>query len=263
MQAILAFEAETQRNNGNSESWRMLGVCHAENDEDKKAIICLQKSIEEDPYNTEALLAIGTSYVNELDSVRALESLRAWVSHNPLFQGLKVEEDEYSDGTQIDEVMQLMLAVEAYSPDNEEVQVVLGVLYNISQEYDSAIECFQKAIKITPSDYTLYNKLGATLANHNKSNEAIDMYAQALRLRSTYGRGWLNLGISFANLSQYEEAAKSYIQALHLTPTAKHIWGYLRVVFISMNRLELNELSSHENTLQLAKELDIILINSL
>ena len=50
------------------------------------------------------ICCLGTSYVNELDSVKALETLRAWITHNPRFQGLKVTADEYSDGTLMDEV---------------------------------------------------------------------------------------------------------------------------------------------------------------
>lgn len=42
-QAILAFESATQQNDENSEAWKMLGECHAENDEDKKAIACLER----------------------------------------------------------------------------------------------------------------------------------------------------------------------------------------------------------------------------
>ena len=36
------------------------GVCHSENDEDKKAIISLRRSLDEDPYNLDSLLALGT-----------------------------------------------------------------------------------------------------------------------------------------------------------------------------------------------------------
>lgn len=36
------------------------GTCHAENDEDKKAIVSLRRSVEEDPYNIDSLLALGT-----------------------------------------------------------------------------------------------------------------------------------------------------------------------------------------------------------
>ena len=48
--------------------------------------------------------ALGTSYVNELDSERALRNLMAWVQHNPKYSGLEIAVDEYSDGTLMDEV---------------------------------------------------------------------------------------------------------------------------------------------------------------
>lgn len=48
--------------------------------------------------------ALGTSYVNELDSQKALHNLKAWVQHNPKYSGLEIAVDEYSDGTLMDEV---------------------------------------------------------------------------------------------------------------------------------------------------------------
>ncbi|CAN0557140.1 unnamed protein product, partial [Ectocarpus sp. 8 AP-2014] len=48
--------------------------------------------------------ALGTSYVNELDSQKALTNLKAWVEHNPKYSGLEIAVDEYSDGTLMDEV---------------------------------------------------------------------------------------------------------------------------------------------------------------
>ena len=195
--------------------------------------------------------------MNELDSVRALEALRSWVTHNPMFQGVQVVADEYSDGSLMDEVVQLMLAVAQQAPANADVQVVLGVLYNVSQDYDGAVECYRRAFALRPDDYSLYNKLGATLANSNKSNEALAVYNRAIEMRPAYARGWLNMGISHANLSQYEESAKSYIRALHLTPTAKHIWGYLRVVLTNLDRLDLAELSGQEDTVALAEALGV------
>ena len=54
---------------------------------------------------------------------------------------------------------QLMLAVAAHSPTNGEVQVVLGILYNISQDFDNAIDSFRKAIDFSPPNYSLLNKV--------------------------------------------------------------------------------------------------------
>lgn len=160
--AILCFESIVQDNEGieNDEAWKMLGICHAENDEDKRAIYCYNKSLDCDPYNLQSLLALGTSYVNELNSIKALETLRTWVTHNPRYQNLDTSTfDAYSDGTLMDEVTQLMLTVSEYDPSDIDVKIVLGVLYNVSLDYDSAIECFSQACSMKSSDYSLVNKV--------------------------------------------------------------------------------------------------------
>jgi peroxin-5 len=256
-EAVYAFEAGVQKRPDNDECWRYLGSCHAENDEDKQAIVCLQKAVECDPYNLEGLLALGTSYVNELDSESALKMLQSWVNHNPRFHGLTVTPDMHSDGTLMDEVMQLVLAAHQHAPDDIDVKVLMGVLYNVSVDFDSAIATLSDAAKMSPGNFNVLNKLGATLANGNKSDEAIPVYKQALKSRPTYARGWLNLGISYANLNMYDEAAKAYVQALHLSPRAKHIWGYLRVVLTCLEKLDLVELCGKEDLTALATNLNV------
>lgn len=183
---------------------------------------------------------------------------------SPLAQGLEIRVDEYSDGSLMDEVMQLMLQAHDWDQatsgpsgqgSDADVQIVLGVLYNVSHDYDSATAAFRQALLsrpryrkggreggrkgevevgrigfslvvfaphthilprplphfllpfFLPSDYSLWNKLGATLANSQQSEEALPAYHRALDLKPKYARGWLNLGISHANLSRYDSLA--------------------------------------------------------
>ncbi|KAE8909383.1 hypothetical protein PF005_g18566 [Phytophthora fragariae] len=256
--AILAFEAEVQQHADNSEAWRMLGECHAENDEDKSAIICLERAVEEDPYNLSALLALGVSNVNELNPQGALKTLKAWVQHNPKFHGLEIQVDEYSDGSLMDEVMQLMLQARAHDQSDSDVQVVLGVLYNVSKDYDAAVESFKVATDARPDEYALWNKIGATLANSARSSEAIPAYHRALELKPRYARGWLNLGISHANLGNYEEATKCYLQALSLNNRADHIWSYLRICFTCMERFDLVKVADTRDIAHFREEFKLI-----
>jgi peroxin-5 len=103
----------------------------------------------------------------------------------------------------------------------------------------------------------LLNKLGATLANSNRSEEALPLYEEALRSRARYARCWLNLGISHANLGAYQLASQAYLKALHLSPAAKHIWSYLRLTLSHMDRMDLVELVAAEDLRTLADKLDV------
>merc|ERR1719183_370387 len=91
-EAMLALEAEVQKNPESSEGWRMLGEIYAEQDQDVEAIQCLRKGHEADPYNLQSLLALAVSLTNELDQLPALRYLRTWIEnhedHQVLVQGL-------------------------------------------------------------------------------------------------------------------------------------------------------------------------------
>lgn len=62
------------------------------------------------------------------------------------------------------------------APEDPQVLTVLGVLFNLSREYDRAIESFKKALSLNSSDYSLWNKLGATQANSAHNVQAIEAY---------------------------------------------------------------------------------------
>lgn len=72
------------------------------------------------------------------------------------------------------------------SPEDADVHIVLGVLYNLSREYDKAIESFRLALKLKPQDYSLWNKLGATQANSVQSVDAILAYQQVICVINPY-----------------------------------------------------------------------------
>jgi peroxin-5 len=80
------------------------------------------------------------------------------------------------------QVTGMVMKAAMMSPQDGDVHTVLGVLYNLSREYDKAIDSFQTALKLKPRDYSLWNKLGATQANSARSGDAIYAYQQVFYL---------------------------------------------------------------------------------
>jgi peroxin-5 len=177
--------------------------------------------------------------VNELNHEKALESLKAWFTHNPKYAGMDLSplaHDIYGAAgsttreSVFEEVKRLLQsALDIDAADAGDIHEALGVIYNVSKDYEAAVSSFRQALETRPNDYQLWNKLGATYANSNQSERALPAYHKALQIKPKYARAWLNMAISHSNLQNHEEAARCYLQTLSLNPAAKHCWSYLRM----------------------------------
>lgn len=251
-EAVLALEAEVLKNPDNAEGWRLLGIAHAENDDDQQAIASMMRAQEVEPTNLEVLLALGVSHTNELEQAAALKYLYSWLRHHPKYGTLAPMEQ--SDSLYYADVVRLFNDAAQMSPEDADVHIVLGVLYNLSREYDKAIASFQTALKLKPRDYSLWNKLGATQANSVQSADAILAYQQALDLKPNYVRAWANMGISYANQGMHEDSIRYYVRALAMNPKADNAWQYLRISLSCASRNDMMEACDARNLDILQKE---------
>ncbi|XP_057474048.1 peroxisome biogenesis protein 5-like isoform X1 [Actinidia eriantha] len=251
-EAVLALEAEVLKNPENAEGWRLLGIAHAENDDDQQAIAAMMRAQEVDPTNLEVLLALGVSHTNELEQAAALKYLYSWLRHHSKYGTLAPP--EMSDSLDYADVARLFNGAAQMSPEDADVHIVLGVLHNLSSEYDKAIAYFKTALKLKPRDYSLWNKLGATQANSVQSADAIEAYQQALDLKPNYVRAWANMGISYANQGMYEESIRYYVRALAMNPKADNAWQYLRISLSRASRNDMMEACDSRNLDVLQKE---------
>ncbi|XP_059143327.1 peroxisomal targeting signal 1 receptor-like [Physella acuta] len=260
--AVLLFEAAVQKSPTHIEAWQYLGTTQAENEQEMAAIAALRKCIDLDPDNLTAWMALAVSYTNESFGSHACHALKSWLARNPQYSNLIKEplstqppELTFMSSSEHEAIRELYLSAARLSAEttiDPDVQCGLGILFNLSGEYDKAVDCFGLALQVRPQDALLWNKYGATLANGNRSEEAVAAYRRALELAPGFIRSRYNLGIACVNLQAYREAVEHFVSALNMqresrgpqgqtTAMSENIWGTLRMALSLLGRTDLYE----------------------
>ncbi|KAG1584777.1 hypothetical protein G6F48_007682 [Rhizopus delemar] len=267
--SILALEAKAQLKISDPDAWRMLGLRQQENEKDNAAIAAFRQAIKLDPHLLDVWLALAVSYTNESCKKEAYDALEQWIMNNEKYKhlikshqkGKMIPDDRHAYITRMFIEAARNFPGIQMDPD---VQIGLGVLFNMSEEYDKAIDCFKAALASKPQDYMLWNKLGATLANSRNPETAVDAYFNAVEINPSYVRARYNLAMSFMKLGQYRESAEHLLVALSLQQsnkgladgitrlgldrnnsisipggTSDNIWRTLRMLMLTMNRDDL------------------------
>ncbi|TKS74647.1 PEX5-related protein PEX2-related protein PEX5-like protein [Collichthys lucidus] len=249
-----------------SRAWQVLGTTQAENENEQAAIVSLQRCLELHPNNLPALMALAVSLTNTGMRNDACEALLHWLRHNPKYKHLlkgkthlmgspnnqrrlsyapnsgRHESAMLYDVTELPKVLPyrpslIWLCRFQYCT----VCAVLGIT-DISKKSQNQPDYL--------TDYLLWNRLGATLANGDRSEEAVEAYTRALELQPGFIRSRYNLGISCINLGAHREAASNFLTALSLQRKSRsrqqshqvmsgNIWAALRIALSMMDQPEL------------------------
>lgn len=280
--AVLCFEAAAQQHPDNPLAWQLLGTTQAENEQDPQAIAALKKCVQLQPDNLTALMALSVCYTNENYQNQACQALKEWLRMNPKYTDIVPKDDELHprpfpgissvlSREMYNHVKDLFLeAARRYPQDvDPDVQCGLGVLFNISLETDLAVDCFKAAVQVRPNDAALWNRLGATLANGDRSEEAVDAYRSALQLQPGFIRARYNLGITCVHLGAYREAAEHLLSALKQQSIGRGpqgetraamsdtIWNTLKLVVTLLERMDLMNDINQRNLSRLNEEFGI------
>lgn len=227
--AVLCFEVAIKKEPENAEAWELLGMAQAENENDPQSIAALKRSLALRPDNNRVLMALAVCYTNESLQSHALRMLVNWMEVNPKYKHLLQQHPELQAdggamasslivGSKLQAVQNLFLDAVRLNPQevDADVQEALGVLYNLSSEYDKAVDCFRAALHVNPQNAKVWNRLGASLANGSRSVEAVEAYQHALQLEPGFIRVRYNVGVCCMNLKAYKQAVEHLLTALNM-----------------------------------------------
>jgi len=128
-----------------------------------QASATLQRALEQEPRNTEALYLVGLMLYEQGNLERAIQSFQTVV--------------------EIDS-------------ENKEAWTMLGNLYDMQND-PLALQCFDNAISIDSAYMPGLHSKAYYLQNHGRIDEALDIYHIIEKKDSTYGDAYLNAGILY------------------------------------------------------------------
>ena len=94
----------------------------------------------------------------------------------------------------------------------------LGKVLTSQGKPDAAIQDFHQALQLEPDDAKILNNLSVALANEGKVNEAVQDLEHALQIKPEYAEAYYNLGNIYASRADYDGASQNYEQALDINP---------------------------------------------
>lgn len=166
---LLEKEADVQMYPENASAWLSLGLKQQENEREPLAIQALLRALELDSSLGEAWLGLAVSYTNDNLRGKAYSAIERWAElqtdYREVVQDYTSRMNALGQGPASDEGMSLSqrhayltgllvemaragAATDSYV--DPEVQIALGVLFNASEEYTKACDCFSAALSVRP-----------------------------------------------------------------------------------------------------------------
>ncbi len=115
-------------------------------------------------------------------------------------------------------------------PNDYRVWVIIGVIYGKMEKHEKAIECFMKSVKIKPNDYSAWYAMGRAYARKEDYKKAIKCLTKSVKIKSDDHRSWYNLGASYDNMEEREKAFECFEKAAKIKPDYQEAWNSMGIL---------------------------------
>jgi len=110
--------------------------------------------------------------------------------------------------------------------------VCLGVIASGTGKYEEAVDQFQRAAQLEPTNEDALIGLGGAYESLGKPQDAENTYKKIVQLRPSYWRGYNLLGTFYARQAQYDDAVKMFQKVIEHTPESFRGYANLGAAYI-------------------------------
>lgn len=218
----------------------------------QEAQLFLEKSLELDPVNFDAIVLSSVIAYKTKNSALAAELALIGLNINPnsaklhnhfsyVLRDLKLFERALRE---IETAIRL-------EPDNASHYKCRGSIFQDQEKFLDAKKDYEKALSLKNNDELVFNNLGVVLAELKEYSEAIENYEKALNLKKDYATAYSNLALVYQKLHQYERAKELISKAISLD-SKKDIFYTNQSAILSDN----NQLVEALESLKISTELN-------
>lgn len=170
-----------------------------------------EQLVELNPGNATAHGDLGDFYYALKRSDDALSEYRTALKIDPAVKGFfKNYADIVIAKGQQDEVISALSGVVASGDADVGTYTTLGLMYQKKKQYSKAIETYQKALVIEPSNFDALAALASSQASQGDRNAAIVSFEQAMMMKPDAVAEYKELGDLYIATNRIEEAMRAY-----------------------------------------------------
>jgi len=191
-----------------------LGDCYFRTHKFDKAIAHFELARQLRPINQETWIELGRAYASAGRNKEALSTWKAWLKQHP-----SDVDALYWIGSTYNSMAQSVLEdMERKDPNHYLVQELEGDQFRLRQEYEKALQAYQKALKAAPNAPGLHFDLGDVYYQTSKYQEARQELEKELAINADHARANFELGDIDIKQGRVEEGMSRLDRALNRNP---------------------------------------------
>ncbi len=184
-----------------------------------QALSCYMGIVELEPHNAKALNNIGVIHLAQNDSKRAIQFLRKSIQADRSFpDALNNLATALKNQWRYKEALEALKQAISLKPDFGSAYFNLGNTYREMGNYEEAISTFNRAASLNPDDPEVQNSLGSTLFLSGRLQEAKGVLIKSLSAKPAYAPTFYNLGLLLMEEGDFEESIRAFLSATEIMP---------------------------------------------